>query len=79
MCPYSFAIGGIHPHSLECGFTQDGLSRTFPPGRVVDQHNYVELPLTLRGHSLGQLKYQVERISQYHLNMLLEVLGKLQR
>ena len=56
MCSYSLPIGCVYPHRLECGFTQDGLSRAFSPGRVVDLHNYVELPLTLRGHSLGQSK-----------------------
>ena len=56
-------MGHVYQHSLECSFTQDGLSRTFPPGRVVDQHNHGELPLTLRGHSLGQSKDEVERVS----------------
>ena len=56
MGPYSLPLGCVIPHSLECGFTQDGLSRTFPHGRVVYQHKFVELPLILRGHSLGQSK-----------------------
>ena len=38
-------------------FSQDGLSRTFPHGRVVYKHKFVELPLILRGHSLGQPKF----------------------
>ena len=63
MCLYSLPIGCVYPHRLECGFTQDGLSRTFPRGRVANQHKFVELPLTLRGHSLGQSKEQVESIS----------------
>ena len=61
-----------------CGFTQDGLSRTFPRGRGADYQNSVGLPLTLRGHSLGQSKDQVERISHHHLNMLFEVFVKFQ-
>ena len=32
----------------------------------------------MRGHSLGQSKDQVERISQHHLNMFFDVIGKLQ-
>ena len=34
-----------------------GLSRTFPHGRVAHKHKFVELPLILRGHSLGQSKF----------------------
>ena len=45
-----------YPHRLKCGFTQDGLSRTFLHGRVAHKHRFVELPLILRGHSLGQSK-----------------------
>ena len=56
MGPGSLPIGCVHPHRLECGFTQDGLSRTFPHGRVAHKHRFVELPLILRGHSLGQTK-----------------------
>ena len=56
MGPYSLPLGCIIPHSLEWGFTQDGLSRTFLHGRVVHKHKFVELPLILRGHSLGQAK-----------------------
>ena len=57
--PYGSIFTSIrlcHPHRSECGFTQDGLSRTFPHGRVVYKHKFVELPLILRGHSLGQSK-----------------------
>ena len=78
MCPYTLPIGCVYSHSLKCGFTKDGLSRTFPRGRVADQQNSVELPLTLRGHSLGQSKDQVERISQHHLNMFLDVIDNFQ-
>ena len=56
MCPGSFPVGGVYPHRVECGFTQDGLSRTFLHGRVVHKHEFVELPLILRGHSLGKSK-----------------------
>ena len=56
MGPYSLPLGCVIPHRLKCGFTQDGLSRTFPHGRVVHKHKFVELPLILRGHSLGQSK-----------------------
>ena len=56
MCPGSFPVGCVYPHRLECGFTQDGLSRTFLHGRVAHKHKFVELPLILRGHSLGQSK-----------------------
>ena len=54
MGPYSLPLGCVLPHGLECGFTQDGLSRTFLHGRVAHKHRFVELPLILRGHSLGQ-------------------------
>ena len=56
MCPYSLPLGYAYSHNLKCCFTQDGLSRTFLHGRVVHNHEFVELPLILRGHSLGQSK-----------------------
>ena len=68
----------VYPDSLECGFPQDVLRRTFPPGRVAHKHKFVELPLILRGHSLSQSKDQVERISHHRLNMLFEGFFKFQ-
>ena len=35
MGPYSLPSGCVYPHRLECGLTQDGLSRTFPHGREI--------------------------------------------
>ena len=78
MCSDSLPIGCVYPHRLECGFTQDGLSLTFPHGRVAHIHKFVEIPLMLRGHSLGQTKDQVERVSQHHFNMFLEIFVKIQ-
>ena len=56
MCSDSLPIGCVYPHRLECGFSQDGFEQNFPHGRVVHKHKFVELPLILRGHSLGQSK-----------------------
>ena len=56
MGPYSLPSGCVYPHRLECGLTQDDLRRIFPHGRVAHKHKFVELPLILRGHSLGQSK-----------------------
>ena len=70
MGPYSLSLGCVIPHGLECGFTQDGLSRTFPHGRVAHKHMFVELPLLLRGHSLGQSK-DFDSLSQLGLLMSL--------
>ena len=56
MCSYSLPIGCVYPHRLECGFTQDVLSRIFSHGRVAHKYKFAELPLILRGQSLGQSK-----------------------
>ena len=60
MCSYPLPLGCVYPHNLECGFTQYGLSRTFPHGRVAHNHKFVELPLILRGHSLVNQKSLVQ-------------------
>ena len=56
MCPYSLPLGYAYSHNLKCFFSQDGLSRTFPRSGATDQQKSVEIPLTLRGQSLGQSK-----------------------
>ena len=56
MGPYSLPLGHSCSHHLKCCFTLDGLSRAFLHGRVVYKRKFVELPLILRGHSLGQSK-----------------------
>ena len=56
MGPYSLPLGYACSHNLMCCFTKDGLSRTFPCSGTADQHESVVIPLTLRGHSLGQSK-----------------------
>ena len=72
MGPYSLPLGCVIPHGLECGLTQDGLSRVFLHGRVVHKHKFVVPPLILRGHSLGQSK-DFGSLSQLDLLMSLAI------
>ena len=48
------------------------MSRIFPYGRVAYKHRFVELPLILRGHSLGQSK-DFGLLSQLDLLMSLAI------